>query len=42
MKKKLFKNPEAIIILFENDDIITDSSLGDGPDQDYDDWNKNN
>lgn len=41
MKKRIFENPEAIIILLENSDIITDSELGDGPDQEWDDWNKN-
>ena len=38
MEKKEFICPEAIIIEFDNDDIITGSGVGAGQGQDFDDW----
>lgn len=38
MKKKNFEQPEAIIIEFNNEDIIFTSGTGEAPGQSYDDW----
>ena len=41
MEKKKFIYPEAIVIEFNNNDVIATSGPGEGPDQEYDDWGRN-
>ena len=38
-KKKAFEYPEAIIIEFNDEDVIATSGPGEGPGQPTDDWN---